>query len=517
MSHSHHSRVTFAQMKSRNLTTVILMTSSMALLLVLQGFWLFSSYEKAFMGLRKEADGLFRHTVMTLRDSSLLQFLEKLPPDSVMHREATFMFKQKTDSLPRSAKTIMQIRGTSESQVSVFISSQARTDSLKDLLKPIVGKVRDGKIKEGNFMFRIGPDSLNLDSIRNQFTKALTGAGKPLRFDIKKETHIPDEPMSTRFSRVVQARRMDGHAERPAKIFSDTVNTDWVRTDPAHRYTASLIGARMFVLKEITPQILFSIFLTLLTGLAFLFMYRSMKSQQRLMEIKNDFISNVTHELKTPVTTVSVALEALRNFKGLENPQRTEEYLNIAQSELNRLTILTDKILKTAIFENKGVNFEPEPVDLFKTMEQVLHSMKLVFEKQNAQVTFEKSGDSFTINGGSVHLTNVIYNLLDNALKYGQGEPRISVSLEEQDNRVVMKVSDNGIGIPKEYNKKIFEKFFRVPAGDVHNVKGYGLGLSYVDSVIRSHHGNIEVNSETGKGSTFIISLPKTLSTVHSR
>jgi two-component system phosphate regulon sensor histidine kinase PhoR len=492
------------------------MTSSIALLLVLQGFWLYSSYEKAFLGLRKETDGLFRNTVMALRDSSLLQFLEKLPPDSVLHRGSTFTFMQRTDSVAPSRASV-RIKETSSSQVSVYISSASRPDSLKELLKPIVGKARDGQLKEGNFVFRLGPDSLSLDSIRSNFSKALAGADKPLSFHVKKEEQIPDEPMTTRFSRVIRARKMDMSAERPTKIFSDTVNTDWVRTDPVHRYTASLAGTRMFVIKEITPQILFSVFLTLLTGLAFLFMYRSMRSQQRLMEIKNDFISNVTHELKTPVTTVSVALEALRNFKGLENPQRTEEYLNIAQSELTRLTILTDKILKTAIFENKGVNFEPEPVDLFKTMEQVLHSMKLVFEKQKAQVTFEKTGEAFTISGGSVHLTNVIYNLLDNALKYSAGEPRISVSLTEHGNRVIIKVGDNGIGIPKEYSKKIFEKFFRVPAGDVHNVKGYGLGLSYVDSVIRSHKGTIEVDSESGKGSTFIISLPKTLSMVHSR
>jgi two-component system, OmpR family, phosphate regulon sensor histidine kinase PhoR len=495
----------------KNLTTLILMTSSLVLLLLLQGFWLFSSYEKSFLGLRKEADGLFRNTVMALRDSSLLQFLEKLPPDSVLHRGSTFVFTQTKDSVPVVGKTNLRVSGNSSSQLSVYISSTARPDSIKEFLKPLVGKAREGKLKEGNFMIRLGPDTLHLDSIRNHYKRALAKAEKPLPFEVQKEGQFSNEPMSTRFSRVIQSRKLDLSAERPVKIFSDTVNTDWVRTDPVHRYTASLAGARMFVLKEITPQILFSVFLTLLTGLAFLLMYRSMKSQQRLMEIKNDFISNVTHELKTPVTTVSVALEALRNFKGLENPQRTEEYLNIAQSELNRLTILTDKILKTAIFENKGVSFEPEPVDLFKTMEQVLHSMKLVFEKQKAQVSFEKTGEAFTISGGSVHLTNVIYNLLDNALKYSSGEPRISISLAEHDNRVVIQVADNGIGIPKEYSKKIFEKFFRVPVGDVHNVKGYGLGLSYVDSVIRSHQGKIEVESESGQGSTFIISLPKNL------
>jgi signal transduction histidine kinase len=355
----------------------------------------------------------------------------------------------------------------------------------------------------------MGPDTLQSDSIYNHFSKALAKADKVLPFIIKKEQQSMDDPGQGHRNRIIRMRRSESNNEVRVRIFSDTLRTDWTRTDPFNRYSASLAGAQNYVFSEIKPQILFSFVLTAITSLAFIFMYRNIRSQQRLMEIKNDFISNITHELKTPITTVSVALEALRNFNGLNNPQRTEEYLNIAQSELNRLTILTDKILKTAIFENKGVNFEPETVDMFKTLDQVLHSMKLVFEKQKAKISFEKTGEMFTITGGSVHLTNVIYNLLDNALKYSQGEPSIFVSLTENKSQVILKVSDKGIGIPKEYNKKIFEKFFRVPAGDVHNVKGYGLGLSYVESVIRSHQGKIEVESEHGAGTTFTISLPK--------
>ena len=285
---------------------------------------------------------------------------------------------------------------------------------------------------KGNFMFRIGPDSLNLDSIRNQFTKALTGAGKPCASILKKRRTSPMNRWAPGSPPCCSGTKDGWPYERPAKIFSDTVNTDWVRTDPAHRYTASLIGARMFVLKEIHPQILFSIFLTLLTGFGILFMYRSMKSQQRLMEIKNDFISNVTYRTKTPVTTVSVVLETLRNFKGLENPQRTEEYLNIAQSELNRLTILTDKILKTAIFENKGCELWTRTRWFIQNdgTGAALHETGV--RETECTGNIWKVGRSFTINGGSVHLTNVIYNLLDNALKYGQGELRISVSLKNK-------------------------------------------------------------------------------------
>ena len=485
------------------------MISSLALLLVLQGFWLYNSLERAYHTLRKEVDGLFRNTVVAMRDSSLMQFIEKLPPDSIFHSGTNFVFTQRAEDPQSHEARVKVIRGETKEQLNVFVTSKSSPDSIKEMLKPLVSKVQDGKMKEGSFMIRLGPDSLRLDSVKNHFTKSLVASGKNLSFIVKKEHQSLDDEAGGRHSRMIRMRRSEAYVEVPVNIFSDTLKTDWVRTDPMNRYAASLSGTRWLVFREIRPQILFSIVLTVITSLSFLFMYRSIRSQQRLMEIKNDFISNITHELKTPVTTVSVALEALRNFNGLENPQRTEEYLNIAQSELNRLTILTDKILKTAIFENKGVNFEPENVDLFKTLEQVLHSMKLIFERQKAKVSFAKNGDAFTIRGGSVHLTNVIYNLLDNALKYSMGEPVISVSLSEKGSEVVLKISDQGIGIPKEYSKKIFEKFFRVPAGDVHNVKGYGLGLSYVDSVIRSHHGKIEVESEHGMGSTFTIWLPK--------
>jgi signal transduction histidine kinase len=238
-------------------------------------------------------------------------------------------------------------------------------------------------------------------------------------------------------------------------------------------------------------------------------MYRSLVTQQQMAELKNDFINNVTHELKTPITTVRVALEALQDFKGLDNPQLTREYLDIAQNELSRLTLLTDKVLRTAVFEKNGVVFQPEKVDLRKLVEQILASMKPVFDKCGAGITFSLEGSDFILSGSVEHLTNVFYNLLDNALKYSTSPPEIKVVVKDRTDNLFLSVRDKGQGIPSEYHKKVFEKFFRVPTGDVHNVKGYGLGLSYVNSVVRSHHGTIHLESEPGRGSCFIITLPK--------
>jgi two-component system phosphate regulon sensor histidine kinase PhoR len=188
----------------------------------------------------------------------------------------------------------------------------------------------------------------------------------------------------------------------------------------------------------------------------------------------------------------------------------TEEYLEIAQNELNRLNILTDKILKTSSFENKGVEYNAEPVELDKLVEQVLGSMKLVFEKQHAKVSFTKEGTEFHLMGSTVHLTSVVYNLLDNALKYSREIPEIEVRLLATapiNSRLQSKIME--LEFRQSIKKKVFEKFFRVPTGDVHNIKGYGLGLSYVESVVKSHKGTIEVVSEQGTGSSFVITLPK--------
>jgi signal transduction histidine kinase len=306
-----------------------------------------------------------------------------------------------------------------------------------------------------------------------------------------------------------EATLLDPERDASLNIYRDTMKLEAVRLNPVSRYSASLFDFKGFILKEIAPQILFSLLLTAITIIAFFVLYKNLRAQQRLMEIKNDFISNVTHELKTPVATVSVALEALKNFHGLDNPARTKEYLEIAQSELNRLTLMTDKILKAGAFENREIAIEKKPVDLRALTQQVIDSLKLLFEKNKAQVSFEATGSSFEMEGEASHLTNLIYNLLDNALKYSLNEPTIKVLLQENVDHITLTVQDNGLGIPSEYKTKIFEKFFRVPTGDVHNIKGYGLGLSYVSSVVKAHGGEVNVESEPGKGSNFTLTLPK--------
>lgn len=276
-------------------------------------------------------------------------------------------------------------------------------------------------------------------------------------------------------------------------------------------YELQLGNTMPFLLKKISLPIIFCLLLFGITILAFVMLYRNLVRQQRLGEIRNEFISNISHELKTPVATVGVAIEALKNFNAMHDPQRTREYLDISTNELQRLGLLIDKVLKLSMFEKKEMDLHYEDINLKEITEEVLLSLKLQFEKQQATVNLIANGQ-LDMQGDRLHLQSVIFNMLDNALKYANEKPVVDIELTDKDEEIILAVKDNGIGIPPEYQNKIFEKFFRVPHGNTHNAKGYGLGLSYVSQVIKKHGGNIEVRSKPANGTTFIIQLPKHLS-----
>lgn len=207
---------------------------------------------------------------------------------------------------------------------------------------------------------------------------------------------------------------------------------------------------------------------------------------------------------------MSVAIEAIKNFNVLQQPERTKEYLGIAGNELSRLSLLVDKVLKLSMFEKQETELKYEEFDVLQLTKDVIASMGLQFEKAKARVQLESIGDRFMINADQLHITSILYNLLDNALKYSNSHPEINIKVSCKENTCTISVQDNGIGIPAQYKDKIFEKFFRVPTDNKHNIKGYGLGLSYVAHIVQQHSGTITLHSEPGKGSEFIIKLPIT-------
>lgn len=273
-------------------------------------------------------------------------------------------------------------------------------------------------------------------------------------------------------------------------------------------YQALFNDTRTFLFKQIQWQIIGSLALFVLLIATFGFMYHNLKKQQRLADMKNEFISNITHELKTPIATVHVAIEALRDFNAIQNPEKTIEYLDISKSELQRLQLLVDKVLKLSMFEKEAVYMQMERLDLVHLTMEVLQTMRLQFEMQNAVVQVETEGQYFNIQADRVNIISVIYNLLDNALKYSVEKPVITIKLISKSPHIYLHIADQGIGIPKAYKQKVFEKFFRVPNNNRHNRNGYGLGLSYVAHILLQHHGQITVTDNQPKGTIFTIQLP---------
>jgi signal transduction histidine kinase len=391
--------------------------------------------------------------------------------------------------------------------IQVFFSSEVRVDTVRRFIAPLASQLRRRSPESSSrFLIRMGPDTLNLKDLHSEFADNLTAAGITLSFELRHEKHLSHDffPGGTG---APFGRERTATDFRPS-VFSDSLRTETYPANPMHQYAATMGGVRSLLLGRIRLEILFSLFVTTMIGGAFLLMFRSLRAQERLMEMKNDFIRNVTHELKTPVATVSVALEALASFRAMNNPEKTDEYLGIARHELERLNLLTDKVLKTAIFEDKGIVFSPESVDLSAVADKVINSFRLLFDREKASLTLKKEGDSFTLRGSEDHLTNMLYNLVENAFKYSPSLKDVSVTLRASPRQVEVSVADRGIGINPEYHQKIFEKFFRIPNGDIHTFKGHGLGLSYVAGVVRAHHGTIRVTSEPGKGSIFTVTLP---------
>lgn len=275
-----------------------------------------------------------------------------------------------------------------------------------------------------------------------------------------------------------------------------------------YSYQAVFSDTGSYLLQQMRWQVIGSLALIVLLITTFVFMYQNLRRQQRLADIKNEFISNITHELKTPIATVNVAIEALRNFNAIQNPEKTKEYLDISGAELQRLGLLVDKVLKLSMFEKDAVHMQLEMLDLQQLIQEVVQTMRLQFDKVHAAVQVATEGQYFTIQADRMHMISVVYNLLDNALKYSEGKPVITIKLISKSPHIYLQIADQGIGIPKAYQQKVFEKFFRVPSNDRHNAKGYGLGLSYVAHIVQQHGGQITVTDNQPKGSVFTVQLP---------
>lgn len=230
--------------------------------------------------------------------------------------------------------------------------------------------------------------------------------------------------------------------------------------------------------------------------------------QKRLSEIQNDFINNMTHEFKTPISTISISSEVLMKPEIVNTPERLLSYAAIIRKEAARLKKNVDTVLQTANIAQKIDKLNFEEIDVHELLEDLSCSCEPLFREKGGELILDLQGINPFIKADRIHFTNVLHNLIDNGLKYCETIPEIHLSTETKSNELIIKVKDNGIGIADRDQRQVFNKFFRVHTGDIHNVKGFGLGLYYVKEMVEGHKGKISLKSKLGEGSEFSICLP---------
>lgn len=259
---------------------------------------------------------------------------------------------------------------------------------------------------------------------------------------------------------------------------------------------------------ELPAIVITSVILTLVILSVFILTIYIIFRQKKLSEIKNDFINNMTHELKTPISTISLASQMLKDNSIEANVKNYDHISGIIADESKKLGFHVEKVLQMAIIDKGGIELKLKKLSIHELIEQIFLKINLKVNEKNGHLKHQFNAQNDNVLADEMHLSNVFTNLLDNAIKYCKEAPSIEVDTINKNGHIIVSVKDQGIGIKKENQRKVFEKFYRVPTGNIHDVKGFGLGLSYVKRIVEQHKGHIQLKSESGKGSEFLIFIP---------
>ena len=266
-------------------------------------------------------------------------------------------------------------------------------------------------------------------------------------------------------------------------------------------------GRTPFLLSSLISVIVTSVIFTSIIIIAYITTILLLLRQRQISQIKTDFINNMTHEFKTPIATINLALSAIKNPKTIVNKQKVKKYLQMINDENNRMHDQVENVLMISHLERNELNIEKSKQDINEIIDLAISHLSLIIENKNGKIITEKDALNYKVIGNETHLINVFVNILDNAIKYNENFPEITVKTKNINNKILVEIIDNGIGMSKAVQSKIFDKFYRKQTGDLHDVKGHGLGLAYVKKIINFHNGNISVDSVINQGSTFTIQL----------
>lgn|SRR5690606_20237229 len=287
-----------------------------------------------------------------------------------------------------------------------------------------------------------------------------------------------------------------------AQIFSDSDGKS------NYNLVVSFPDKKKFLISSVIEMAILSMVFTFVILIAYASALYQLIKQKQISEIKTDFINNMTHEFKTPIATINLALDALKNPKASENTEMVQRYMQMIRDENKRMHAQVENVLRISKLEKNQLDIKKDRVDVHEVLEEALAHVELMVENRGGYIKTHLDAKRSEILGNEFHLTNIFVNILDNANKYSPEEPKIEVYTEIVKNSIVVKITDKGAGMSKAVLKRIFEKFYRETTGNIHNIKGHGLGLAYVKSIVEDHQGEVYAESEKDKGSTFFVKLP---------
>lgn len=346
------------------------------------------------------------------------------------------------------------------------------------------------------------------DEIKNIIRESLDAnnlKGVPYEFAVTEGTYSGDQISSDKFMKFYSdsSRNVSQIVELQApagSIMENLAPTEFLVVIVPHQNS--------IVLKELTWFIFGAVLFTLIIIAAFFLTIRTLLRQKKLGEIKSDFINNMTHEFKTPLATISLAVDALKNEKVAGNKEKTDYFTGIIKEENKRMNKQVETILQAALIDRQKVQLNLKKLHAHELIENAVNNISLPVNERGGELIIKADAPRDEIFADEVHFTNFVNNLLDNALKYSENIPRIKLTTLNTGHHFKIKIEDTGIGMNKETLHRIFEKFYRAHTGNVHNVKGFGLGLSYVKTMVEAHKGTIKAESTLGKGSCFTLSFP---------
>jgi two-component system phosphate regulon sensor histidine kinase PhoR len=481
---------------------VIIVTCSLLGIFLLQGYWLYNSYKLSAEQFDKEVAKIMQ----ALRQKYVKTDMKKMGVP--------------VDSLHTGKRIIGLERGEADSFFLSFDNSAADLPELPHL------NLDDTSRRSVKFsIITHDTDSVKHDKVRTKFRKteifnvkdiyysqqAFRDIAKPLTQDIDSLMLLNgiNAPYALKFSNLSGLGKAYFTDSLLFQQLSPKLTNLKIGVLKPFYLDFSLNNNILFILRKMQWVLIASVFIISITSWAFLYMLRTIFQQKKLSDIKNDFFNNMTHEFKTPIATVSLAVEALKNREISDNLERSQEYLAICQHELKRISAMVDKVLKMAAFEKSEIALSLQQTNVPRLIESVVATMQPQLVNRQVELRVIASEGMPDAMLDRDHMANVFYNLIENSLKYTEKEPVIEISCKcEGTHDLQITVSDNGIGIPTAYQDKVFENFFRVPTGDIHNVKGFGMGLSYVSTIIKMHAGAIKLKSKLNEGSVFTITLP---------